>query len=109
MVALFAIWLAIFITDVVMMWFAVNECWDAFHRKYPDLKLVKKHWSVEVGACLRLVVYALIPLLHIGMLWSLLAHHDELIDMTVHKTYLECMEEKKNDQETCDISGSTET
>lgn len=109
MVALFAIWFTIFITNMVMTWLAVEECKDTFHRKYPELKLVKKHWSVEANAYARLVIYALIPIFHIGMLWSLIVHHDKLIENSVHKTYLECMEEQENAQKTSDISGSSET
>ena len=95
MIVLTTIWLTIFIVDVTLTWLMVLECEDTFRIKYPELKRVKKHWSVEVSAKVRLVLYALIPLLQIGMLWSLIANHDEMVERAIHKTYLECMEEAK--------------
>ena len=109
MIILVTIWLTIFIIDVALTGLMVLECNDAFRRKYPELKMVKKHWSVEVVARARLVLYALLPLFQIGMLWSLIAHHDEMVERAVHKTYLECMEEERNAQKTSNISDSSET
>ena len=106
---LISIWAVVSILNLALVVAAINDAEEKFRKRYPELEIPKSSRASKFSTWVRLIVLALLPIVQLLILWTLLFRYTSIIDETIHKTYLEAMEEKKrNDSKTCDVSGSTE-
>lgn len=72
---------------------AIRSKW-VFKKRYPDLEIVKSHWSVTVTSIIKLLVLSLCPVINLLMIWTFIFNDDEVCERTVANIYNTCMKEQ---------------
>lgn len=82
--------------DILLMnLLAVRSKWT-FRKRYPDLEIVKSHWSVTVTSIIKLIVMSMCPIMNLFMIWAFIFNDEELCEKTVASIYARCIKEQSN-------------
>lgn len=80
--------------DILLMYLlAIRSKW-VFKKRYPELEIVKSHWSVTVTSIIKLLVLSLCPVINLLMIWVFIFNDDEVCERTVASIYNTCMKEQ---------------
>lgn len=91
--------LVITILDLVLLGLMSVNATQLFKSRYPELKIPKLHWSNRAIQLIRALLFAILPIINIGILWIFLTKNDEIREETVNKMAMECLKQQVKDLE----------
>lgn len=94
------IYLGISLMTLVLYSLASFDIANKFKIEYPGLKCRKKTFAGTIFSFLKMEVACFVPIMNIGLFWTIVFDYEDLEQRIIDKLYIECVEKGTNFEDT---------